>query len=441
MLAEFEQATSCSIDNALDSGEKAFRKWKITTFPQRSDVLRACSRVLLDDKAKYASLISHEMGKVLKESVAEVEKCAWVCRYYAENGARFLHDEPLNPEGRTAFISYEPIGIILAVMPWNFPFWQVFRFAAPTLMAGNAGILKHASNVPQCALTIEEIFRKSGLPEGVFQTLFAGADQVAGIIADWRVKAVTLTGSEFAGSKVAETAGRNIKKTVLELGGTDPFIVLEDADIEEAAKTGAIARMINCGQSCIAAKRFILTEAVYDDFMHLFSNTISSMKLGDPMDPKTDYGPLAREDLVTDLNNQISRSVDLGAIEVLGGNRPDRLGSFYNATVLTNVKAGMLAFDEEIFGPAASVIRVRDADEAVAVTNSSKYGLGAWLWAKDIDRGIKMARDIETGSVFINQMVASHPAIPFGGIKLSGYGRELSYLGIREFMNIKPVVY
>lgn len=282
---------------------------------------------------------------------------------------------------------------------------------------------------------------KSGLPEGVFQTLFASADQVAGIIADWRVKAVTLTGSELAGSKVAETGGRNIKKTVLELGGTDPFIVLEDADIEEAAKTGAIARMINCGQSCIAAKRFILTEAVYDDFMHLFSNTISSMKLGDPMDPKTDYGPLAREDLITDLNNQISRSVDLGAIAVLGGNRPDRPGSFYNATVLTNVKAGMPAFDEEIFGPAASVIRVRDADEAVAVTNSSKYGLGASLWAIDIDRGIKMARDIETGSVFINQMVASHPAIPFGGIKLSGYGRELSHHGLREFVNIKSIVY
>jgi len=441
LLAEFEQATSGSIENALDSGEKAYLNWKTTTFSLRTDILQNCSKALLDDKAKYASLISLEMGKVLKESVAEVEKCAWVCRYYAENGSRFLQDEPLEAEGKTAFISYEPIGIVLAVMPWNFPFWQVFRFAAPAIMAGNCGILKHASNVPQCALAIEDIFRKSGLPDGVFQTLLADADQVAGMIADRRIKAVTLTGSEEAGSKVAETAGRYIKKTVLELGGTDPFIVLEDADIEEAAKTGAIARMINCGQSCIAAKRFVVTDAVYDDFLHLFSNTIAAMKQGDPMDTDTDYGPLAREDLVNDLHNQIRISVDLGAKALLGGSRPERPGSFYNATILTDVKAGMPAFEEEIFGPAASVIRVKDSEEAIAVANNSKYGLGASLWTKDRDKGIELARCIEAGSVFINQMVASHPAIPFGGIKLSGYGRELSYLGIREFVNIKPVVY
>ncbi len=441
LLAEFEQATSGSIENALNSGANAFRRWKISTFSQRSDVLHTCSSVLLDDKAKYASMISHEMGKVLRESVSEVEKCAWVCRYYAENGKRFLQDEPLQPEGKNAFISYEPLGIVLAVMPWNFPFWQVFRFAAPAIMAGNCGILKHASNVPQCALAIEDIFHKSGLPDGVFRTLLADAEQVAGIIAETRIKAVTLTGSEFAGSKVAETAGRNIKKTVLELGGTDPFIVLEDADIEEAAKTGAVARMINCGQSCIAAKRFIVTDTVYDDFLDKFSHAISSMKLGDPMDPETDYGPLAREDLVAELSNQISKSVDQGAIAMLGGSRPDRPGSFYNATILTDVKAGMPAFEEEIFGPAASVIRVKDSEEAIAVANNSKYGLGASLWTKDRDKGIELARCIEAGSVFINQMVASHPAIPFGGIKLSGYGRELSHLGIREFVNIKPVVY
>lgn len=381
------------------------------------------------------------MGKIYRESVAEVEKSAWVCRYYAENGTRFIADEPLDVTDKNAFISYAPLGVVLAVMPWNFPFWQVFRFAAPAVMAGNVGLLKHASNVPQCALAIAGIFEEAGFPPGVFQTILASSRQVNGIISDDRVKAVTLTGSEFAGMSVAETAGRNIKKTVLELGGSDPFIILEDADIASAAKIGAQARMINCGQSCIAAKRFIVVESVHDEFVSIFSDKIASLKMGDPMDDSTDYGPMARIDLATELKDQVLKSVNNGAVSVLKTSIQELNNARYPADVLTNVAPGMPAFEEEIFGPVASVIHAKDEKEAIRIANSSRYGLGASVWTTDIDRGKRVAKQIESGSVFINQMVASHPAIPFGGIKMSGYGRELSHLGIREFMNAKSIVY
>ena len=439
IIQEYEALKESEIEKSLGIGDRVFRQWKDTSFAERSTLMNKAAHLIENKKEELGKVITVEMGKIKKEAVAEVEKCAWVCRYYADHAEEFLKDEILPVESVKSYIAYDPLGIILAIMPWNFPFWQVFRFAAPNIMAGNVGLLKHASNVPQCALEIEKIFAEAGFPEGVFQTLLISADQVDRIIDDGRVKAVTLTGSEFAGMKVAERAGSNLKKTVLELGGSDPFIVLADADLGKAIQTGVKARMINCGQSCIAAKRFILEEKIADEYIHGYLDLFQELKQGDPMDEQTQVAPMARKDLLDDLDQQVEKSVSKGAHIEYGGAKSGRGGNFYMPTVLTGIRPGMPGFDEELFGPVASMIVVENADEAIQMANHSKFGLGSSLWTKDLDKARKLAREIESGSVFVNAMVASHPKVPFGGIKSSGYGRELSGLGIREFMNIKSI--
>jgi succinate-semialdehyde dehydrogenase/glutarate-semialdehyde dehydrogenase len=380
-----------------------------------------------------------EMGKPIVQGEAEVEKCAWACNYYAEHGEAFLADQPRQTEASRSYVRFDPIGPVLTIMPWNFPLWQVFRFAAPALMAGNAGILKHASNVPRCALEIEEVFRDAGFPENLFRALLVGSDKVAAIIADSRIRAVTLTGSEGAGSKVAEQAGHHLKKTVLELGGSDPFIVLEDADIEKAAKTAADARLINSGQSCIAAKRFIVVDKVEDMFLRHFVSAMESRKMGDPLGRDTQVGPQARDDLRASLHRQVEESVKRGAKLLLGGRVPEGPGAFYPPTVLAAVNKGMPAFDEETFGPVAAVILAQDEADAIRLANDSPFGLGASLWTQDRERAERLVGQIEAGCVFVNEQVKSDPRLPFGGVKRSGYGRELSEYGMREFTNIKSV--
>jgi succinate-semialdehyde dehydrogenase/glutarate-semialdehyde dehydrogenase len=439
VLKEFIEFKDHQIEQALHDGQKAFRAWSKTSFSHRRQLMHKCADVLEQNIEKLSRIITLEMGKIISESRAEINKCAWVCRYYADHAETFLRDEKLDVEEADSYLVYDPLGIILAIMPWNFPFWQVFRFAAPGLMSGNVGILKHASNVPQCALAIEAVFREAGFPEGAFQALLVGSGKVPKIIDDPRIRAVTLTGSDIAGRKVAERAGKNLKKQVLELGGSDPFIVLKEADIKSAVDTAVKARMINCGQSCIAAKRFILEEPIFDEFIHVFNKAFNAMKGGDPLSDQVDYGPMAREDLVVEIDHQVEASVNLGAKVLTGGGRPPIQGSFYQPTILTNVKPGMPGFDEELFGPVASVISARDASDAISMANNSRFGLGASLWTLDLDKARELARRIETGAVFVNAMVASHPKVPFGGIKDSGYGRELSYLGIREFMNAKSI--
>ncbi len=439
VLKEFKEHSESEVHNRIAKAESAFQAWKSTEFVHRSNLLKNLANELRHNKRSYAEIMTREMGKLIVEADSEVEKCAWVCDYYAENGADFLKNELLDVDKGEAYIAHDPLGIILAVMPWNFPFWQVIRFAAPAIMAGNVGLLKHASNVPQCALAIEEAFVRAGFPTGVFTTLLIGSDKINDIIDDDRIKAVTLTGSEGAGSKIGERAGKNIKKTVLELGGSDPFIVLSDANVEEAASVAVKSRMINCGQSCIAAKRFIVEIAVADKFIDLFKSKMEALQPGDPFDENTDFGALAKEDLVTDLLQQIKESVEKGAEILLGGDRPEREGAFMNPTIITNVKPGMPAHDEELFGPVATIFVVKDEQEAVEVANASRYGLGGSIWTQNIDRGQQLARKVESGAVYINQMMASDPRVPFGGVKKSGYGRELSHLGIREFVNQKTV--
>jgi succinate-semialdehyde dehydrogenase/glutarate-semialdehyde dehydrogenase len=380
-----------------------------------------------------------EMGKPIKAALSEVEKCAWVCRYYAETAAAHLSDEVIETNASLSYIRYQPLGLVLAVMPWNFPFWQVFRFAAPALMAGNVGLLKHASNVPQCALVIEDIFSRAGFPEGSFQTLLIGSDKVERIIDDARVKAATLTGSTPAGASVASRASERIKKTVLELGGSDPFIIMPSANVSEAAKTAVTARTINNGQSCIAAKRFIVHESIADEFERLFVEGMQTLKVGDPMDEATDIGPLATCGILEEIEEQVRKSVEAGARVLAGGERVSGRGYYYAPTVLADIPKESPAYVEEIFGPVASVIRVRDTDEAIAVANDTVYGLGSSAWTTDEWERARFIDEIEAGNVFINGMVASDPRLPFGGVKQSGYGRELSHYGIREFVNIKTI--
>lgn len=439
VLKEFQEHDQGEIERTIQKAETAFHEWRNTSFDYRAQLMANCAAVLRDNKKYYAEIMTLEMGKLISESMAEVEKCAWVCDYYAQNAAKFLSNQSLEVEKGKSYIAYDPLGIILAVMPWNFPYWQLFRFAAPTLMAGNVGLLKHASNVPQCALALEEMFQKAGFPTGVFSTLLIGSDKVGAIIDDERIKAVTLTGSEKAGSKIAEQAGRNIKKTVLELGGSDPFIVLKDAELEEAANVAVKSRMINCGQSCIAAKRFIVEIDVAEEFIDKFKSKMAALKPGDPFDEATDYSVMAREDLAVELLEQVKDSEKAGASILLGGDRPEREGAFFNPTIITNLKPGMRAYEEELFGPVAAIFVVEDADEAVAIANSSRYGLGATIWTKNIEKGQQLARKVDSGAVYINQMMASSPNVPFGGVKKSGYGRELSHLGIREFVNQKTI--
>ncbi len=439
VVARFEPLPGGQVERALERSMAAFREWRRRPFEERSEAMRAAGRYLRSEKGRLGGLITLEMGKPIVEAEAEVEKCAWACDYYAENAESFLRPDGRASTASESYVAFEPLGPVLAVMPWNFPFWQVFRFAAPSLMAGNTGILKHSSNVPQCALAIEEVFRASGFPDGVFQTLLIGSGAVGAVIADDRVRAVTLTGSDVAGSKVAEAAGRALKKTVLELGGSDPFIVLADADIEKAVEVGVRARNQNAGQSCIAAKRFIVEASVADEFESRFTEAVERLRVGDPMKRETQVGPLARGDLRDSLADQVRRSVEAGARLACGGRGLERRGYFYAPTVLTGVTPEMPAFAEETFGPAAALNRARDADQAIELANRSQYGLGASLWTADIERGKRLARDIESGSVFINGMVASDPRLPFGGVKRSGYGRELSEFGIREFVNVQTV--
>jgi succinate-semialdehyde dehydrogenase/glutarate-semialdehyde dehydrogenase len=439
VLENFSEMTAGEIEGILDATYKTFRQWRGSSFAERAKHMREAGRILRDGKAKFARTMALEMGKPVVQGEAEAEKCAWACDYYAEHGEAFLTDQPRQTEASRSYVRFDPIGPVLAIMPWNFPLWQVFRFAAPALMAGNAGILKHASNVSRCALQIEETFRAAGFPENLLRVLLVGTEKVAAIIADPRICAATLTGSEGAGSKVAEQAGRQLKKTVLELGGSDPFIVLEDADIEKAARTAADARLICSGQSCIAAKRFIVVDKVEDIFLRHFVSAMESRKMGDPLGRDTQVGPQARDDLRISLHRQVEESVKRGAKLLLGGRVPEGPGAFYPPTVLAAVNKGMPAFDEETFGPVAAVIRAQDEADAIRLANDSSFGLGASLWTGNRKRAERLVGEIEAGCVFVNEQVKSDPRLPFGGVKRSGYGRELSEYGMREFMNIKSV--
>jgi succinate-semialdehyde dehydrogenase / glutarate-semialdehyde dehydrogenase len=436
VLENFQEMSTSEIDEILEAAETTFREWRKRPFVERTKRMRQAAALLRAGKEKYARTMALEMGKPIVQGEAEVEKCAWACDYYAEHAEAFLAEQPRETDASRSYIRFDPLGPVLAIMPWNFPFWQVFRFAAPALMAGNAGILKHASNVPRCALQIEEVFRESGFPENIFRAVLVGSGKVAGIIADPRIRAATLTGSDSAGSKVAEQAGREIKKTVLELGGSDPFIVLEDADVQKAA---ADARLINSGESCIAAKRFIVVEKVATAFLEVFVAEMRSRKMGDSLDRQTQVGPQARHDLRESLHRQVEESVKRGAQLLLGGRMPESLGAFYPPTVLAGVNKGMPAFDEETFGPVAAVIRARDEGDAIRLANDSPFGLGASLWTQGRERAERLVGEIEAGCVFVNELVKSDPRLPFGGVKRSGYGRELSEYGIREFVNIKSV--
>ncbi|MCY7352235.1 MAG: NAD-dependent succinate-semialdehyde dehydrogenase [Cytophagaceae bacterium] len=437
LVAEYKPLTSPEIRQKLDRAEQTFKDWRKTPLPHRADLLRATAAVLTRRRDELAGLITQEMGKTLREARGEVEKCALGCVWYAEHGDEILRPQSHESDAKTkSYVRYDPIGPVLAVMPWNFPFWQVMRFAAPALMAGNVGLLKHASNVSGCSLALESVFREAGFPEGCFQSLLIDAKTASGLIADPIVRAVTLTGSEKAGSEVAAAAGRAIKKTVLELGGSDPFIVLADADIEEAANVARQSRLQNAGQSCIAAKRFIIVKDTYDNFVEAFIRGLGEYQPGDPLLDTTKMGPMARPDLAEDLDNQVRQSLKQGARQAAGGPRDKCL---MPPVVLTGVQPGMAAFDEETFGPLAAMISARDEDHAIQLANQSRYGLGAAVWSRDLERAQQVATHIESGNVFINAMVKSVPSLPFGGVKQSGYGRELSALGPREFMNIKTV--
>jgi len=439
ILETFDETSGQELERTLASAHAAFVEWRTAPFARRAQRLQEAARVLRARKAEYARAMTLEMGKPIVQAEAEVDKCVWVCEYYAEHGEALLAEQPRQTDASRSYVRFDPLGPVLAVMPWNFPFWQVFRFAAPALMAGNAAVLKHASNVPRCALAIEEVFTAAGFPRGLFATVLVGSSAVAALIADPRIVAVTLTGSDLAGSKVAEHAGRALKKTVLELGGSDPFIVLADADLAAAARTAADARLVNSGQSCIAAKRFIVVEPVADRFLERFLDELRSRRVGDPMARETQVGPLARADLRDALQRQVEESVKRGARLLLGGKIPPGKGAFYPPTLLAAVDKGVPAFDEETFGPVAAVVRAKDETDAVRLANDSAFGLGASLWTQDRARAERVAAQIEAGAVFVNGLVKSDPRLPFGGIKRSGYGRELSEYGIREFVNVKSV--
>ena len=439
VLETFAETSAAELDEILEGADSASRDWRRQPVAQRADRLRAAARVLRERQADYARTMALEMGKPLAQGAAEVEKCAWACDYYAEQGEALLAPQPRATEAVRSYIRFDAIGPVLAIMPWNFPFWQVFRFAAPALLAGNAGVLKHATNVSRSALEIEDVFRRAGFPEGLFRAVLLENARVAAVIADPRIRAVTLTGSDRAGTQVAEQAGRHLKKTVLELGGSDPFIVLADADIDAAARTAAEARLINSGQSCIAAKRFIVVAAVADRFLEPFAAAMRARRVGDPLDAATQIGPQARLDLRANLHRQVQASIERGARVILGGDLPEGRGAYYPPTVLVAVEPGMPAFDEETFGPVAAVIRAKDESDAIAIANASAYGLGASLWTRDRERGERLAGALEVGSVFVNALVKSDPRLPFGGVKRSGYGRELSEYGLREFVNVKTV--
>lgn len=439
LIAEYAPTSDEDVENRVRMADEAQRGWRNTDFAQRAELMLNMADLLRQEQEPAARLATQEMGKPIRQARAEIEKCAWVCEYYAQHAERFLADRPIETDAPDSFVRYEPLGTILCVMPWNFPFWQVFRFAAPATMAGNATILKHASNVSGVALMIDKLFVQAGFPSGLLRTVLLPAEKAERLVEHPLIRGVTLTGSERAGRALAARAGRSLKKTVLELGGSDSFIVLADADVSKVAKAAAQARTLNSGQSCIAAKRFIVEEAIAEKFTQAFAEEMESLTLGDPLDEATDVGPLAREDLRQTLHEQVSRSIAAGAKIRLGGKVPSGRGYFYPPTILEGVQPGMPAFDDETFGPVAAVVTASDAEQAIALANRSRYGLGGSVWTGDESRGRELAGQIQAGCVFVNEIVKSDPRLPFGGVKDSGYGRELSVDGIREFVNHKTV--
>ncbi len=439
-VQKFEEHTDAELEAKLSRAMEAFAKHRKTSFAERAEKMRRAAEILVRDKQAYGRMMTEEMGKTLKSAIAEAEKCATACKFYAEHGAEFMKDEPIKTEASQSYVRYLPIGPVLAIMPWNFPFWQVMRFAAPALMAGNVGLLKHASNVPRSAIALEELFLKAGFLEGVFQNLLIDSKRVAKVIDDPRVRAVTLTGSEGAGVAVASQAGKQLKKSVLELGGSDPFIVMPSANLEEAARTAVVARNINNGQSCIAAKRFIVHEKVYAEFEKRMVARIRELKVGDPMREDTDIGPLATESARKGIADQVDRSVKAGAKLLVGGKSVDGPGYYYQPTALGEIPESAPAYREEVFGPVALLFKVKNIDEAIERANDSAFGLGSSVWTHDDAERERFVNEIEAGQTFVNAMVASDPRLPFGGVKRSGYGRELSRVGMHEFVNIKSVV-
>lgn len=439
LIATFDYWDEKKIDAVLNQVKQASESWQSVSFPDRANLLLAAAKELRKNKQEYADLITLEMGKPTTEAKGEIEKCAAVCDYYAENGAAFLADEIIESDAGKSMVAHIPVGTVLAVMPWNYPFWQVLRFAAPSLMAGNTCLLKHASNVPQCAQAIENVFRRAGFPDNVFRSLMISAGQTAAVIADDRVNAVTLTGSEPAGRQVAGTAGANLKKSVLELGGSDAFVVLEDADLDLASTVAVQSRFLNAGQSCIAAKRFILVDEIAVEFLAAFKLKASELIVGDPTNEKTRIGPMARVDLRDELHVQVTDSIKAGATALLGCKPADRPGAYYEPSILDNVVPGIRAYEEELFGPVAIVIHARDEADALRIANDHRYGLGGTVFTKDSKRGEAFARKMQSGATFVNGLVKSDPRLPFGGVKASGYGRELSRLGILEFVNAKTI--
>ncbi len=441
VIALYEEFDSGKIKSLIEKASLRFDDWRKTSFNYRADLLKNSAKILRDERKRFAELMTLEMGKPIVQSYTEVDKCAWVCDYYAENAEKFLSDEIIKTDFSKSYVSFQPLGVILAIMPWNFPFWQVFRFAAPTLMAGNTCILKHASNVSGCALAIEEIFKEAGFPENTFTTVILSSIRIEEIISHPAIQAVSLTGSVPAGSSVSAMAGKYLKKTLLELGGSDPYVVLKDADLEMTVETCVTSRLINAGQSCIAAKRFIVEEPLYEIFVEKFTQLMASKKMGDPFDEENDIGPQANTKLRDELHQQVINSISKGAILKTGGYIPEMEGAYYPPTVLSNVIPGMPAFDEETFGPVAAVVKAKDENEAIELANKSNFGLGTAIFSKDFEKAEFIAKTkLNAGSCFVNAFVRSDPRLPFGGVKHSGYGRELSIFGIREFVNIKTIV-
>lgn len=438
-VAEYERISEDETTAKIAKANEVFEVWKMLSFEKRAEYMNKLAQVLEDNKEEYAQLATKEMGKIIGQSRKEIEKCAWICRYYAENTDKLLANETVDTEAKKSYVTFQPIGVILAVMPWNFPFYQVIRFAAPAIMAGNTGVLKHASNVQGCAFALEDAFKKAGFPDGVFTNLNVSSKAIESIIEDKHIKAATLTGSDPAGRSVASIAGKNLKKTVMELGGSDAYIILDDADLEEATELATFGRLQNNGQTCIAAKRFVVLESIYDDFLELFTKKMKAAKMGDPTDENVYFGPMARADLRDELHEQVEKTISQGGKLILGGEVPNISGAYYPATILADLKPGMEGFDNELFGPVASVIKAKNEDEAIKLANNSQYGLGSGVITSDPERGEKVALQLEAGSSFVNKLVVSDPRLPFGGIKNSGYGRELSGYGIREFVNTKTI--